>query len=224
MVRFIPSWLPLLPCQDIDVFIRVWVCFCNLHLLCVILVLFWFFLATDWSILKISACRALWERIGSSRNPICGRERPEFDQNAIFFFFFFLIYNFLLHTHRHTQSPQQQQGKSANSLWQRTKGDQSLLLNDAKRYDKKCIISLSDYIRLHTHLCEHTHIFMRAHTRTPHMLDISLNCLSRVWPTALMMCLVTRDAHFDIQLRCSLNFSLCWDDTLQILWFFGADS
>lgn len=136
----------------VDVFIRIWV-FLEL----------WFYLilssvcllATAWSISKISAFRALWERIGSSQNLICGKERPELHQTATFLlkFLFFC-------TQTHTKSPQQQQGNSANSLWQQTKGNQSLLLNDAKRYDKKCIISLSYRVRLHTHPCgcAHTHI------------------------------------------------------------------
>lgn len=107
----------------------------------------------------------------------------------------------LLHTRTHTPW---QQGNSTNPHWRGTKGNQSLLVNDAKRYDKKYVISLSERISLHTHLYKRT----ISHTHTHHkVLDVTLICLGRVWPTAVILCMVARNAGFDIQLLCAFHFT-----------------
>lgn len=100
----------------------------------------------------------------------------------------------------HKNPLKQQQGNRINTLWQGTKGNQSLLVNDVKRYDMKYVISLSDCVSLHTHLCKHTNMHCK-------ILDVASNCLSRAWPTTLVQ---WRKAH-------SLSVWLQWDNSLQFL-------
>lgn len=61
----------------------------------------------------------------------------------------------LTRTRTHSHTPRQK-GNSTNTYWRGTKGNQSLLVNDVKWYDKKYVISLSERISLHTHLYKHT--------------------------------------------------------------------
>lgn len=65
-----------------------------------------------------------------------------------------------------------------------------------------------------THICTST----QSHTHTHHkVLDVTLNCLGRVWPAVVILWTVAMNAHFDIQLLCSLQVSLQWREPQQVL-------
>lgn len=67
------------------------------------------------------------------------------------------------HTHTLWHTPLQK-GNSTNTHWRRTKGNQSLLVNDVEWYDKKYVISSSERVSLHTH--QHKHTCTHSHTHT----------------------------------------------------------
>lgn len=54
------------------------------------------------------------------------------------------------------------------------------------------------------------------HTRTHKVLDVTLNCLGRVWPAVVILWMVARNAHVDIQLLCSLQVSHQWGEVQQV--------
>lgn len=69
-----------------------------------------------------------------------------------------------------------------------------------------------------------THICMSTRSHTHHKAsDVTLNGLGRVWPAAVILWMVARNAHFDIQLRCCLWVSLQWGEPRQFLVILRTD-
>lgn len=93
--------------------------------------------ATVWSISKTSACRALWERIGSSQNPICGWESHELSKQQQTLLLSLL--SCFLFTHRCKLTA----AAAGQSLLTESREPLSSGISHAKRDDRKGVICLS---------------------------------------------------------------------------------